>query len=491
MRHESTSAVAKPLVLVVEDSNAVRLELQRAIEQMLTFEVVAVTTYGEARDFLDKRGREVFLAILDLTLPDAPDGQIVDLVCSKSIPCIAFTSDVSEATRQRMLAKDIVDYVVKDTRAVQNVLDYLERLVRNRSNKVLVVEDSETFRLYLCSLLHRHMFQVVDVPDAETALKYLKSNNDISTVIIDYALPGIDGIELTHRIRERYSKAEIVLIGLSSVSESTLPARYIKSGANDFITKPFELEVFYRRINHHVEVLESIRALKKANEIKNQFLGMAVHDLRTPISGIKGLANLLLGGGCGELNEEQLEMLGYIGEANEQMNVLVSDLLDISVIESGELTLEMANGNLEEVVRQRLRIHAFAAKKKGISIRTGFKSLPPFRFDSNRIGQVLDNLLSNAIKFSPADKDIDVSILKDEEGQAMICVKDYGQGIPKEESELLFEVFKKTSVQPTAGESSTGLGLSIVRKIVEAHGGKVWADSVYGEGAMFCFTLPM
>jgi len=488
--HIPTDSQNSPLVLIVEDSRVARAELRRAICEVLGFRVAAASTYEEAREYLNRHAREVFLAILDLNLPDAADGQIVDLFCSKAVPCLVLTADVTAETRERMLSKEIIDYIVKDVRAVENVLGYLRRLYRNQGHRVMVVEDSESFRLYLCTLLNRHMFKVEDFSSSEAALDYLDRHDDISMVVIDYVLPNMDGIELTRKIRDRRPKEDLVVIGLSSIADTILAARYIKSGANDFISKPLELEVFNRRINHHVEVLESIRALRKANDVKNQFLGMVVHDLRSPINGIKGLTDMLMGGMLGELNDEQQEMIGDIGAANRQMNDLVSDLLDISVIESGRLNLVKAEANICEVIDQRLRIQGFEAQKKLLEFKQESCSLQAFSFDANRIGQVLDNLLSNAIKFSPLGAEIAIT-LEREGDEVLICIKDQGQGIPPEEAELLFKSFQKTSVRPTGGESSTGLGLPIVKKIVEAHGGRVWAESDYGQGATFCFSLPV
>lgn len=490
MKHEPELPNASPLILIVEDSRVVGSELKRVIEGNLGFRVEVASTYEAAHAYLNQHARDIFLAILDLHLPDAQRGEVVDLFCSMAVPSLVFTSDFSEATRKRIQSKEIIDYIIKDSHAVDNVLGYVGRLTRNRNIKVLVVEDSEVFRLFLSSLLHRQMFQVEDFPDAESALEYIEKNDDVSMVVIDYALPGMDGIELTKRIRETYDKNELVIIGLSSVSDEMLTPRYIKSGANEFITKPFGLEAFFSRINHQAEVFESIRALRQANEIKNQFLGMAAHDLRTPINSIRGLTSMLTGGMCGELTGEQKEIVGYIGEANDQMNGLVSDLLDVSVIEAGKLQLKKLMWSLKSVVEERVRIQGFAARRKGIQVASDLSALPDFEFDRGRIAQVLDNLLSNSIKFSPKNGLVSVA-MRIEGDEALVCVTDQGEGIPPGEAQFLFNSFQKTSVQPTDGEPSTGLGLAIVKKIVNNHGGRVWAESEYGNGATFCFTLPM
>lgn len=476
-------------ILIVEDSKVVYKELKYAIENKLGCIVDVITTFADVQRYLNEKGQEVFLAVVDLHLPGSPNGEVVDLFCSKSIPTIVFTSDFSEETRVRMMSKDIVDYIVKDARAVDDVVSYVNRLIRNRNVKVLVVDDSSFFRMHLCSLLKKQMFQVLDVSDAESAVELLSRVDDIAMVVVDYELPKMNGLALTREIRRRYKKDEVVIIGISALGPE-LTVRFFKTGANDFIPKPFEAEEFFSRVNHNIEMIEVLRAFKEADKLKNQFLGMAVHDLRSPINGINGLSEMLLDDMCGPLSDEQREIMGYIFGANKLMNSLVSDLLDISVIESGQLELLKEEANFEELLEDQIRLHSISASKKSISIEPVYSYVPSFNFDSRRISQVTANLLSNAIKFSPTDTRIEV-ILSREEDQARVCVRDQGQGVPPDEEKLLFQSFKKTSVKPTAGESSTGLGLLIAKKIVEAHGGTIWVDSTYAEGACFCFEIPI
>lgn len=488
MKHNPSSKEL-PVVLVVESSRVILSELKRSIESSFELTVEPASSYQEAREVFDKRARSVFLAIVSLHLADARDGEIVDLISSMAVPCIVLTADVDEATRDRMRNRQIIDYVVKDVHAVANVQKYIRRLTLNRGVRVLVVEDSESFRFALCSLLHRQMFQVLDVPDGETALKLLDEDKDIDMVIVDYLMPGMNGIELTRRIRGEFSKEEMPVIGISSSTDPMVTAQFLKSGANDYIPKPFETEEFYCRVGNNVETMEQIRALRDANRVKNQFLGMAVHDLRSPINGIKGLSELLLANSCGELNDEQREFIEFIHSSILHMNGMVGDLLDISVIESGKLNLIKGQAYLGELIEKRLRLHAISAKAKSLTLTASLDKIRTMEFDFRRVGQVIDNLLTNAIKFSPTNESIVVT-LEEKDGSAVCGVHDHGKGVPPEEEELLFKTFQKTSVLPTAGESSTGLGLAIVKKIVEAHGGSVWVESEYGKGASFYFSLP-
>lgn len=468
------------------------MELQRSIADNFGSRPDSVRTYAEAREYLDNSSRNISLAILDLNLSDAQHFDIVDLFCSSAVPCILFTPELTVEAHTRLFSKEIIDHVVKDSHAVENLLCYIRRLRRNRKIKILVAGGSMSFRYSLCAMLHRQMFQVLDVEDGESALSILDSGDPVGLVIADYEMPGMNGVDLTWAIRARYSKEQMPVIGISSSDPPMLTARFIQSGANDFISKPFQIEELYCRVDNNVEMVDTIRRLRQANKFKNQFLGMAAHDLRSPINGINGLAEMFLGGLCGELTEEQREVIEFIHSANLHMNDMVNDLLDISVIEAGRLQLVKKFADLGSVIKERLRIHALTAKAKGITLVFPEGRFAPCLFDARRIGQVLDNLLTNAIKFSFSNRSINIT-LEESGGKALVSVIDHGQGIPSDEKDLLFQIqtFRKTSIRPTAGEASTGLGLAIVKKIVEAHGGEVWVESKFGHGATFRFTLPM
>jgi signal transduction histidine kinase/CheY-like chemotaxis protein len=234
--------------------------------------------------------------------------------------------------------------------------------------------------------------------------------------------------------------------------------------------------------------------LEKANqqnERKNQFLGMAAHDLRNPITVIQGYGELLKSDISDKLDTEQLEYLNGVQSASYFMERLVDDLLDVAKIESGKWELECLLTDILPIVREAVSYNAPLAKSKQIEIVIDYEdNLPKTMIDASKIQQVLNNLLSNAIKYSHAHTRVYVRISLDE-NNFLISLKDQGQGIPKKEQEKLFKAFSKTSVQSTGGEKSTGLGLLICRQIVEAHEGKIWVESEIGVGSTFYISLPI
>ncbi len=478
----------KTKILIVEDSLTLSSELKRRIEGEVGFEAVLARNFSEAKKSISMQSHDFFLAVLDLSLPDAPNGEIVDYAKAFDIPSIVFTATLDQETRKRILAKEVIDYVYKADRGIDNLLAMIKRLQLNLDVKVLIVDDSKTTRSYLKLLLNRYFLQVYEAKDGESALEILESSPDIKLAVTDFEMPGMDGIELTKRIRSRFGPDEIAIVGISSNVTEPLSVLFIKSGANDFLNKPFEAEEFFCRVIQNVESVERTKRLRELDMLKNKFLGIAAHDLRNPINGIKGFTQLLLEGGVGQLNEQQSMMLGYIEKTSSQMNSLVNDLLDVSVIESGRLELEMTSVDLGELLAEQIRTNQIVAERKSIDIQARLEDSVVVVADGTRIAQVADNLLSNAVKFSPEGGTVEVSLTRKDE-TAVVCVRDNGPGISEQDQEKLFQSFQRLSTKPTGGETSTGLGLAIVKKIMDGHNGKVWVESAPGQGASFCFAL--
>jgi len=234
---------------------------------------------------------------------------------------------------------------------------------------------------------------------------------------------------------------------------------------------------------------EAEKKLAELNQLKNKFLGIAAHDLRNPLTSIRGFSEILLSEEAGPVSAEQKEFLEIINKTSDEMLHLVNDLLDVSVIESGKLDLTMRFGSLKKILADRIRLLHAIAEKKNITVEANYGDVPDVRFDASRISQVGDNLIGNAIKFSPNGSRVYVS-LQQKERRLQISVRDEGPGLSSEDLQKLFGTFQKLSARPTGGEKSTGLGLAIVKKIIDAHQGEVWAESTPGRGATFSFNLP-
>ncbi len=231
--------------------------------------------------------------------------------------------------------------------------------------------------------------------------------------------------------------------------------------------------------------------LKKLNELKNQFLGIAAHDLRNPIGIIMGYSNFLLEELEHEMNDDQITMLNTIQATSEFMLHLLEELLDITALESGKLRLEAQKTDLLGLVKKNANLNNVIAAKKNIHIQIeSYETIPEINIDPGKIEQVLNNLISNAVKFSLPGTAVKVNLFIAGD-HVTVAVIDQGPGIPANETDKLFKPFQRTSVRATAGEKSTGLGLSIVRNIILGHQGKIWVESKVGVGSAFYFSLPL
>lgn len=254
---------------------------------------------------------------------------------------------------------------------------------------------------------------------------------------------------------------------------------------NDMVEGLIERE---RVKGENVLLVELTEKLKALNEQKNRFLGMAAHDLRNPIGGILGYAEMLLEEE--DLSEEDRTVVSKIEASSKFMLRLLNDLLDLSQIESGRLNLELADVDLGALVRENVELNRIIAGKKDIRIELESEDVPPVHADAGKLEQVLSNLISNAVKFSNRGSTVTVSLERGE-AEAVVRVRDQGQGIPADEIQHLFQEFRRTSVASTGGEKSTGLGLAIVKKIVEGHGGRIGVESQVGTGSVFHVSLPL
>lgn len=262
-------------VLIVEDTNFFGLMIQNALKSETAFEGVWARDMGEAVDILNQSDASFFAAILDFNLPDAPHGEIIDVVVARKIPAIVFTADLSQEVRQLVWSKRVADYALKDdSQSLNYIVNLLKRFKKNTAIKILVVDDSMLFRTALTDLLEIHCYRVMDACNGVEALEILAKHPDIKLVVTDFSMPEMDGFTLTRKIRERCTKNELAIIGISSEGNSLLAAQFIKSGANDFIIKQsFLTEEFYSRITQNIENLEHIETLKDAS-IKDFLTGL-------------------------------------------------------------------------------------------------------------------------------------------------------------------------------------------------------------------------
>jgi len=240
------------------------------------------------------------------------------------------------------------------------------------------------------------------------------------------------------------------------------------------------------------EMVKKTRQLEALNQEKNMYLGIAAHDLRNPIGNILNLSKLLQDDLQDQLSEENTLYFGLINSSCEFLLRLISDVLDFSQIESGQMSLEMQTIDLRKLVLQQVEYARKNALAKGLELSFDSQGEEPFLVDGDsvRLTQVVDNLVSNAVKFSSAPNRVEVFLQKKADS-VLFVVRDHGPGITLQEQGSLFQPFNKATARPTAGERSTGLGLSIVKRIVDAHKGTIELESEPGQGTTIRVWLPV
>ena len=366
-----------------------------------------------------------------------------------------------------------------------------------KSRKILAVDDDRVNLRILGGILRTEGYALTEAASGEQAIEaYAKVAPDL--VLLDVMMPGIDGFETCRRLRKIYGDKCAPVIFITAKNESDDVVEGLGAGGVDYLPKPFKPKEVLARIRSHLQnrILSEQREmlvaqLSKANSDKNKFLGMAAHDLRNPLASIRGLAEFLRDGTVGPLNPEQVDLLNTIHSASQQMLDLVNELLDLATIESGELKVRAEPSDLGALIAKSVSLtNMEAARKKTLVTFEAPTSATIVKLDPAKMRQVVDNLLSNAVKYSPPGSAITVTLQRDAAGKCAFAVQDQGPGIPANERHKLFQDFSLLSVRPTGGEKSTGLGLAICRKIVEAHGGTITAENLPGRGCEFRVILP-
>ncbi|MGR5277823.1 diguanylate cyclase [Vibrio rotiferianus] len=253
-------------ILVVEDSRAYRNYLQQILTKA-GYEVLAAESYDEAKSTLASQP-ELLCAVLDYCLPDAQDGEIIDLLLSHNQKVIVLTAMFQEDIREQMLAKGVLDYILKDSMAsVSYLLPLIKRLTNNQQHKCLVVDDSMTVRHHVVQLLEHQYIQTLQAENGQQAIELIEQNPDITFILTDHDMPIKDGITMIRELRQNLDKNQLAILGISGSDDHTMTARFLKAGANDFLYKPFNQEEFFCRVHQILDMKEATTELfRMANQ---------------------------------------------------------------------------------------------------------------------------------------------------------------------------------------------------------------------------------
>jgi signal transduction histidine kinase len=365
-------------------------------------------------------------------------------------------------------------------------------------HKILVVDDKPENTFSLESMLGADNCEIVSASNGNEALR-IAYTESLSLILLDVQMPGMDGFEVAKILKENNKTKDVPIIFVTAINKDiSFVVKALRGGAVDYLYKPLDIEftrakvaAFLRLYETQAELNRKNAELEKINSEKNYYLGVAAHDLRGPLGHIKMFSEYLIDELNEKIDNDQKEYLSIINKSSTFLLRLVDNLLDISKIEAGELKLNHQEIDFSEFMREQISLANPHAQRKNILFNfQPYEGVLSLECDPMHISQVVNNILTNAVKFSA--QGTTVTITNELDGDtAVVHITDQGQGIPADELPTIFNAFQKTSVKSTEGEKSTGLGLAIVKKIVEAHGGRIWADSEVGKGTTFSFSLPL
>ncbi len=354
--------------------------------------------------------------------------------------------------------------------------------------RILVVDDQPTNIQIVGSALGRLGYEIIPATDGMTALKRVALRPP-DLILLDLLMPVMGGTDVCLELKTNPAWKDIPVIFLSASDDKDLIVRALDSGGVDYITKPFNSAELISRVRTQLALKSARDKLKQLAEDKDELMGILTHDLKSCLGGLNMTAGLL----CeriGRLNDERLRQLSEnIFRSSAQALSFVREFLANAATDHG-FTVKLNSFDIVEVVTNTVEQYRDPARRKQINLEIQVPDQPVMAMaDPTAVTQVLDNLVSNAIKFSPPNKTVFVSVTE-AEGIAQCIVRDEGPGFTALDKERMFRRYVRLSARPTAGEPSTGLGLSIVHKLVQAMQGELVCESVPGKGATFIVRLP-
>ncbi|HOE20194.1 MAG: hybrid sensor histidine kinase/response regulator [Spirochaetes bacterium] len=363
--------------------------------------------------------------------------------------------------------------------------------MENDQISILIVDDEEKICNRLDTVLQRQGYYTVATTQSEHAIEYL-SQQPFDIIITDLNMPQNSGFQIMEYIQQ--AGINILIIVITGYASVDTAIQSIKLGAYDFIQKPFDIETLKLTIKRAALTVKLrkeneryVEELKKLNNLKNEFISIVSHDLRSPLATIGAYVKYLTK--KEDFPEKYVRYLYIIGEITENLYNLVNELLDVSKIERGILHLNYEEVDINTVITSTIETFSTLAKEKNneiIYIQKPENAL--IRIDKIKIIQVLNNLISNAIKFTE-NGTITIKARSNENGISII-IQDTGIGIDDELKKSILDPYTLLHTNGTRGEIGTGLGLTICKRFVELHGGSISVESEKDKGSTFTIFLP-
>lgn len=360
--------------------------------------------------------------------------------------------------------------------------------------RTMLVVDDEVANRALLERLFKLEFEITSAQDGQQALDLLSQQN-FDIVLLDIMMPNISGLDVLRSIRETPELIDLPVILVSALSDSPAIVEGLQLGANDYVTKPLEIDILMARVQTQSmlkrlldERKHHIHDLKTAQDFKDRCFQMASHDLKGPLGNLR-MAHTLIRDDDDLREDSKAHTFLDLAEGTvDTMQRVIEEFLDLAAIQNGQLKLNMTQVSIDAIVTKLADQYRLSAVKKEIEIQVVMSGTTVCA-DEMLFTQALSNLMSNAIKYSPFQTKVRVWV---EQRSEVVCVNvaDQGPGIPDHERNLLFTQFGKLKAQPTNGKSSTGLGLWIVKSHIEAQQGRVGVECPAEGGSIFWVEMP-
>jgi signal transduction histidine kinase len=361
---------------------------------------------------------------------------------------------------------------------------------------VLAIDDTPGNLRVLVDILGSAGHEVLVATDGASGLetaRYAKPD----LILLDVMMPDIDGYETCEELKRDPDTAHIPVIFMTALSETPEKVKAFELGAVDYITKPFEHAELLARVATHLTInrlridLENRnRDLQELNKLKNEFMGMAAHDVRNPLASVVACADLVDEIADSAPPEKIRSFISQISLSAKRINAIITNLLDVNAIDSGQRKLNLDSYDVTGIVARVIQQNSHRAIDKNIELVPVFGEDELLAsLDESATEQILDNIISNAVKYSPSNTKVYIRLSGDV-NRVRIEVKDEGPGIPREDQARMYGKFCRLTPKPTAGEPSTGLGLWIVKELTEAMKGTITCVSEVGEGTVFIVEWP-
>lgn len=367
----------------------------------------------------------------------------------------------------------------------------------DEQQQILAVDDAPDNLVLLDRILKRQGFGVIRASSGKECIaRSVADHPDL--IILDVAMPEMNGFETLKHLRDNEITRDIPVIILTANSKD---AKSIEEGfslgADEYLTKPIDRDELIARVK---SILRVVKAEREIEQLKADFQSMLVHDLRSPLSVIIGVLELGAGTEFDRNPAEVKEFMRSALETSQKMLGLINDILDVAKLEAGKLQLNKQPNDINMIVESAVGRLGVLAREKGVVLKVERDDdLPICECDGGKVDQVVTNLVSNAVKFTPKGGAVTLKTYRKSFGPEIpglegdyvaLDVVDTGVGIAAEEIPLIFDRYRQAKSAKGTQQKGTGLGLTIVKRVTEAHGGKVFVESSPGKGTTFTVVLP-